>query len=263
MSDERDERPRFEPKEHERKLPHLTKDDLECVVDEFGREHFYMKEGRAVCGRLKKRHNRAIPNEACLGIPMSSGPCRIHGGKAGRPIEHGRYSRVLNRWKKDFVRAQSDKQLLDAKQDLALMDVAIEKLLTRAEDGDCPSWRQQVGETFVALQMAIRSKRQAQVSALMKELANLIETGATEDQIATDLVLNVERRANRACRIGDLELKKAEKVSAAELGVVFRSWLDVLEKALELDVYARVLPELRRATVGQPVMSEHGEGGAP
>ncbi|MCP4039717.1 MAG: hypothetical protein GY733_22425 [bacterium] len=253
MSDEPDERPRFEPKEHERKLPHLTKDDLDCVIDEFGREHFFMKDGRAVCGRLKKKHNRKIPDEACLGIPMSSGPCRIHGGKAGRPIEHGRYSRVLDKWKKDFVRAQKDKQLLDAKQDLALMDVALEKLLMRAEEGDCPSWRQLMGETFVALQMAIRGKRQAQVSAMMKELATLIETGATEDQIAADLVLNVERRANRACRIGDLELKKEDKVTPTELAAVFRSWLVVLEKALEPRVYARVLPELRRATVGQQI----------
>ena len=112
-----------------RKLPHLTKGGLTSVQDEFGRDHYFMEDGRPVCGRLKKKHNRQIPDEACLGIPMASGPCRIHGGKAGAPIKHGRYSRAMKVWRGAFQQALSDKDLLDTRRELALMDVVTEQLV--------------------------------------------------------------------------------------------------------------------------------------
>ena len=68
--------------ERERKLPRLTQDDLVFYVDEFGRKHFSMADGRPVCGRLKREHNREIPNEACLAPPMANGACRVHGAPA-------------------------------------------------------------------------------------------------------------------------------------------------------------------------------------
>ncbi len=69
--------------------------------------------------------------------------------------------------------------------------------------------------------------------------------------MANDLVANVERRANRACRIGELELRRQERLSPNELAAIFRQWLTVLEKLLEPPVYFAVLPELRRVTVGR------------
>ena len=85
----------------------------------------------------------------------------------------------------------------------------------------------------------------------MKRLGELIEHGATIDQLTNDLVANVERRANRACRIGELELKREEKMTVAELAAVFGQWLAVLERLLEPTVYCEVLPELRRVTAGR------------
>ena len=82
------ERPKYPP--HERKLPRLTIHELEWVEDDLGRKHFYMPGGRPVCGRLKLRKNRVIEDEACLGIPMPAGPCKVHGGKAGGPMREAR-----------------------------------------------------------------------------------------------------------------------------------------------------------------------------
>ena len=64
-------------------------------------------------------------------------------------------------------------------------------------------------------------------------------------------VPNLERRANRACRIGELEIRRQERLSPNELAAIFRQWLAVLEKLLEPTVYFAVLPELRRVTVGR------------
>ncbi len=234
--------------EKERKLPHLTQVDLESFVDEFGRTHYSMKDGRQVCGRLKKEKNRKIPDEACLGVPMASGPCKVHGGKAGRPLSHGRYSRVTKTWHAAFERALADEELLDAKRDLALMDVVTELLIERAEELDSPSWREELRDTFGQLQRAIRSQRQEVVGPLLKLLGELIERGATADQVARDLVAQVDRRAARACKIDELGLRRQEKITATELAAVFKQFLDVLERELEPAMYHQVLPELRRVT---------------
>ncbi len=254
MSDKIDdsfEQPQNGPRDPERvrKLPHLTQDDLDCILDEFGRKHYSMKDGRPVCGRLKKEKNRVIPNECCLGPPMANGACKVHGGRAGAPIRSGRYSRVLKTWQAAFERALSDQELLDSRRELALMDVGIEKLLERAEGLDAPAWREDLRETFVALRAAIHSKRQGQVGSLLKRLGEIIESGATIDQVARDLLANVDRRAARACKLTEIEVRRDEKVTVSELAAVFKQWLSILEAQLEPQAYHRVLPELRKVTV--------------
>ena len=258
MSDEHEAPERSgggEPRERPpRKLPRLTQAELTRILDEFGRAHYFLEaDGRPVCGRLKKAHNREIPEEACLAPPMANGACKVHGGKAGAPPRTGRYSRVLKAWLPAFQRARSDQELLDSKQELALMDVAIEKLLERAEDLDTPSWREGLRETFERLQAAIKGQKQRQVAGLMKELGELIEGGATADQLARDLVGQVDRRAARACKLVELEIRREEKVTVSELAAVFRQWLEVLERELEQPEYYRVLPKLRAVTSGSTV----------
>ncbi len=237
--------------EPERKLPRLTPTNLESFADEYGRTHYAMADGRPVCGRLKREHNRVIEDEACLAPPMANGACRVHGGKAGAPIRTGRYSRVLQKLRGAFERARADGDLVDARQDLAAMDVLIEQLFERMEELDSPAWRQQLLETFRGLQAAIRSHSQTQVSAAMRRLGDLIEQGASIDQIASDLIANLERRANRAVRIGELELKRAEKVTVDDLTAVLREFLSILERSLEPQVYHGLLPELRGVMAGQ------------
>ena len=242
MSDEAQE-----PK-HERKLPRLTQTDLVSYADQYGRTHYSMEDGRPVCGRLKKEHNREILDEACLAPPMANGPCKVHGGKAGRPLSNGRYSRVTKTWHAAFERALADEELLDARRDLALMDVVTELLIERAEELDSPSWREELRETFGQLQRAIRSKRQDVVGPLLKLLGELIERGATADQVAYDLVAQVDRRAARACKIDELGLRRQEKVTVSELGAVFKQFLDVLQRELEPETYYRIVPVLRKVT---------------
>ncbi len=239
--------------EPERKLPRLTSDDLGSFADEFGRTHYAMADGRPVCGRLKREHNRVIENEACLAPPMANGACRVHGGKAGAPIRTGRYSRVLKKMRGAFERARADEDLVDARQDLAAMDVLIEQLFERMEELDSPAWRQKLLETSRALRAALRAGNQTLGLATMRRLCDQIENGASIDQIAGDLIANLERRANRAVRIGELELKRAEKVTVDELTAVLREFLGILERSLEPKIYHSLLPELRRVTGGRGV----------
>ncbi|MCP4004538.1 MAG: hypothetical protein GY725_10115 [bacterium] len=160
---------------------------------------------------------------------------------------------MLKKMRGAFERARADEDLIDARRDLAAMDVLIEQLFERVEELDSPAWRQELLDTFQRLQAAIRSHRQAQVSAEMRKLGELIGHGASVDQIANDLIASLERRANRAVRIGELELRRSEKVTVEEMAVVLREFLGVLERSLDPGVYHSVLPELRQVTTARRI----------
>ena len=246
--------------ERERKLPHLTQASLDKLVDEHGRVHWSMTDGRRVCGRLKKKHNRKIEDECCLGIPMANGACKVHGGKAGPPLKHGRYSRALKTWQDAFERARCDTELVDTRRDIALMDTAIEQLLARVEELDSPSWRAEVKSTFDGLQEAIRRKRNGPIASLLKELGELIDRGAGVDQTVADLLTQVDKRANRANKAAELALRREEKVTVSELAALFKSWIDIIRSELGEAEYLRVLPSLRRATTARGIEAPEGDG---
>lgn len=82
----------------------------------------------------------------------------------------------------------------------------------------------------------------------MKRLGEIIEGGATADQVSTDLVAQLDRRANRTCKVTELAIRREEKVTVSEIAAIFRQWLDVLERGLEPEVYFRLVPELRKVS---------------
>lgn len=246
------ENPQAEPDEYPRKMPRYTIHDLRCVEDELGRKHFHTPEGRAVCGRLKKAKNRKIPEEACCGIPMPKGPCKVHGGKAGGPLTAGgRYSRVLKKWGRSFERALHDKELLDTRRELAMIDVLIEKLVRRAQQADTPSWREELRGTYAALDKAVKERKQNEVRVLLKQLGELIETGATHDQATRDLIDKLDRRANRAHKINELEVRREEKITVSEMGIIFARLIEVLKAQLDVHTFHRLIPELRKLVAAE------------
>ena len=70
---------------------------------------------------------------------------------------------MLKKWGRNYARALADKELLDTRRELAMMDTLIEKLVARVESGDCPSWREELRETYSALDGAVRARRQREV----------------------------------------------------------------------------------------------------
>jgi len=251
--------------EHDRKLPRLTQADLKRTTDELGRAYFHMPDGRAVCGRLRKVKNRQIPDEACLAPPTARGPCRVHGGLSpgGKITSGGRYARVLRRWKRPFERALADKEQLDTRREIALVDTLIERLTARAERGDSPTWRAELSESYDALDEAVRGMKHADIGRCLKELGEKIRAGATGDAARRDLLEQLERRSRMATRLVDLEVRSDQRVTARELTATFGAFVDVLARTLDPVVMQRLLPQLR-AVLPMPVEApreiEAGDG---
>jgi len=250
--------------EHERKLPRLTQADLRRTTDELGRAYFHMQDGRAVCGRLRKAKNRQIPDEACLAPPTARGPCRVHGGRSpgGKVTSGGRYSRALRRWRRPFERALADKEQLDSRRELAMTDVLIERLTARAERGDSPTWRAELGESYDALDEAVRGMKHADIGKCLKELGEKIRAGATGDAARGDLLEQLERRSRMATRLVDLEQRGDQRLTMREVSATFAAFVEVLARTVDPVVMQRLLPQLRAVLpmpVAAPQLIEAGD----
>lgn len=229
-----------------RTLPRYTIHEIETHQDPLGRKFCFTPDGRAICGRRRKKKNAVIEDEACMAGPTTSGPCRVHGAGAGPPMTAGgRYSRVLRGWRAMYEEALHDQDLLDTRSDLAMMDAALVPLVKRVEEGDSPRWRAQLREAFEQLDLAVKRKQHNRVGPLMREVGRLIEEGATADEVAEDLVRHVDRRAARAHKINELEVRRDQTVSLAELTVVFAGWIEALRETLDDAAFRKVLPRLQ------------------
>lgn len=235
------------PDEPPRVLPHYTAGELICNEDGLGRKRYHTPDGRAVCGRLKNRRNRAIADEVCLAPPMPAGPCRVHGGPSpGAPLSAGgRYSRTLRKWKKRFDQALSDTALLDVRPDIAMMDTALVDLVARAEELDCPGWRGELLAAFEELNGAIRAGRQRSIGPALKQLEELIKKGADADRVASELTAAIDRRAERATRTLALKVRADERITTREVTILFANWVELLKTHLEEPAFRKLLPHLR------------------
>lgn len=82
---------------------------------------------------------------------MPNGRCRIHGGATPSGLAHpqtktGRYSKHLpTRLAASYAEAQSDQQLLELREDIALLDARLADVLARVDTGESGAiWRRLV-----------------------------------------------------------------------------------------------------------------------
>lgn len=70
----------------------------------------------------------------CKRAPTSNGRCNLHGGRAGRPVVHGRYSKHLpQRLASRYEEALADPDLIAQRDEIATIDARISELLSRLD----------------------------------------------------------------------------------------------------------------------------------
>lgn len=89
------------------------------------------------CGAQKRKSG-----EPCRAKAMANGRCRIHGGKslagiAAPGYKDGRYSKVLpKRMREAYAQALDDPQLLEQREQIAVLDARLLDLLGRVDTGE-------------------------------------------------------------------------------------------------------------------------------
>jgi len=128
----------------------------------------------AQCKAKSKRSGERCKKDAVPGRDV----CHIHGGKTPRGLDSpntktGRYSKDLpTRLMARYLEGQNDPDLLDLREEVALIDARIGDLLERVDTGEAgANWRRVASEVERG-QQAIQDYRSAVVSQDAKKMAS-------------------------------------------------------------------------------------------
>ena len=173
--------------------------------------------------------------------------CRFHGGHAGRPPITGRYSKSLGKFREAYEEARQDPSLMDLRDTLALMDLAVQKAVSRAAEADTPDFRQ----TALALLEAVEaSQGQEDGPRHLEALREHLERGVMEDQALEELSKSAERLAKRQEKAWSIKLDAANAINARDLVAVLARFADIVISEADKDAAGRIVRRIDTEVLG-------------
>lgn len=164
--------------------------------------------------------------------------CRLHGGLspigANSPhFKHGRYSKHLpSQLLEKYKDAQKDKDLLNLREEIYLVDIRLKTLVEGLPDGGIThSWDDLkfLWSQFVA---AYDNGDILNTKSLMKKISNMIETGSNENKTWSGIFSTVERRrrlvASESKRLTDMQ----QIITAERAMALIYAMLDIVRSQI-------------------------------
>lgn len=130
-----------------------------------------------ICGAKTKQ------GTPCKGKPMTNGRCRLHGGLTPRGLAHP--NTKTGRWSKDlptrlaarYQESLQDPELLNLKEDIALIDSRLAEILENLQDGDTRKLWQDLKEAFGRFEKATINEDKAEQRLSFLDIKRLIQQG--------------------------------------------------------------------------------------
>jgi len=173
--------------------------------------------------------------------------CRIHGGLGGAPPKHGRYSKGLGRFREAYQEARADPSLLDLRETLALMDVAVQRAAERAAAADTPEFRARALALFNRARSAVDPQDAA---AALNQLGALLNEGVEDDAALDALARAAERLSRRQEKAWSIRLDAATALNARDLTAVLARFADIVLEEVPRDAAARVIRRIDGEVLG-------------
>lgn len=212
---------------------------------------------RRLCGaNLRKK-----PGKTCGQLALSGkGRCKLHGGArgSGRPIEHGRYSKVLRGVLGERYRESlANPKLMSLREPVAMQDALVQRCADRLAELDTPHFRERALELFRLMSKPDEDGGGFAARALLGEW---LEQGAAEDRALRDLADENGRLHEQVVEVWKIRLHKAQVVNAQDVRGLFAWFFDMVMRTLAehpdlrqqqiREIEARFLPAARPAVAG-------------
>lgn len=136
--------------------------------------------------------------------------CYMHGGKTPRGLAlpqttHGRYSKHLpTRLAALYQEAQNDEELLNLRDDVALVETRLKELVSRVEQGDAGTAWQGVQGAYRSLKVGMQRKDTVMIHQSLTDLESFIEKGVAERGLWQEIASLLDQRR----RITESERKR-------------------------------------------------------
>lgn len=168
----------------------------------------------------------------CRNAPLNGrGTCRMHGGKAGRPIVHGRYSQLAGPIGDAYRASVADANLLDPREPLAALDAIVKVQVARMESNDSPAFRSHALALIDGALTARTAGDHATEESLLKALATHLADGTAATDAEAELSKRVQTFARHNEEANRQKLAKSATVNAQFLVKLFAALgSDLVEK---------------------------------
>ena len=173
--------------------------------------------------------------------------CRYHGGLAGAPPTHGRYSKALGRFREAYELARNDPSLLDLRETLALLDLVVQKAVSRASDADTPAFRKQARDLLGAVEVSVGASDHEDQIARLREW---LDKGVEEDTALEELAKAAERLSRRQEKAWSIRLDAANAINARDLVAVLARFADIVLDECDKDAAGRIIRRIDGEVLG-------------
>lgn len=161
----------------------------------------------------------------------------------------GRYSKALRGLKDKYEDALEDDRLLDLRETLAVLDVALMEQMEMAEQGAAPqSWH----DAFDLLRkfMKARDADPEVARELFKQLFKTLQDGSQRQEAMASLQKAAERKAIRAEAAWKIRLDAAQAINVRDLITIFTRLTLLIEDELGPDAAKVVVDRIDRELLG-------------
>lgn len=138
--------------------------------------------------------------EPCKSPAMKNGRCRMHGGKHPKGIAHynykeGKYSKALpQRMREAYIDARDDPQLLEQREQIAILDARLLDVLGRVDTGESGALWGRLKERRVELLVAQRANDKTGQADAINAILSLIDQGHSDYRAWSELQGVLEQR---------------------------------------------------------------------
>lgn len=199
-------------------------------------------EPHRCCAKSKSTQNRCRQR-----VVPGRRVCRYHGGLGGRPPTHGRYSKDLGRFREAYQESLNDPGLMDLRETMALLDLAVQRATRRAAQFDSPEFRSRCLDVYEEARGADTPEG---VSDALNRLGTLLRDGIQEDAAFEELSKAAERLARRQEKAWSIKLDAATAINARDLTAVLSRFADIILVEAPKDAAARIIRRLDAEVLG-------------
>jgi hypothetical protein len=217
------------------------------------------------CTARSKSRMRAFPDDPskhrCSNVAAKGfRVCRFHGAKT--PVRgNGRHSAGPVSFKEHYLSALKDDSLLDLREPLAILDSLVKQAAQRIEDKDTPGFRKRAAELMETVVNSHKAMEKSDAASAFRELADLLRTGAADDDARRELREAAESFHDRLVAAWKVRLAAGNVMNYRDTVAMLARVIDILAQECDGQTVVRVCARFQAEISGDLMIRESRDVG--
>lgn len=177
----------------------------------------------------------------CGSLPLpGSKYCLIHQHlQSYSKLRNGRFTKALGKFSETYRESLNDRELMDLREPLAVMDMLIQRLMERMSELDTADFRNRARTHFQTCKANFTAGNMDAVKIALDDLGELLRKGGEEDELSSKLLKSLQAFMRRVEGAWEIKLARRNAVNAKEVAAALGRMLAIVKTETSRDAYAR------------------------